>query len=169
MQIYFYVSWQNESFSPKRIKPLSTFWIYVLWVSFTLCLFQLYSCIVTTLKCYLFYILLPSIFLWCVFLSCGLDDACRGFSFIYHSSVDKGGSLPCRITAPYMQGMRHLLDDSVLEESPCASSEGSLTGIGKQQGELIQGLVQDCGDKRLGSRLSLHKFLWLWRISIQLW
>ena len=42
-------------------------------------------------------------------------------------SQDKTGSLPGRITAPYMAGMRHLLDDSVLEESPCNSSDGSMT------------------------------------------
>lgn len=47
------------------------------------------------------------------------------------SSVERGGSLPCRMTAPYMTGMRHLLDDSVLEESPCGSSEGSLSGMGE--------------------------------------
>lgn len=41
---------------------------------------------------------------------------------------EKSASLPCRATAPYMQGLRHLLDDSVLEESPSASSDGSVCG-----------------------------------------
>ncbi len=48
---------------------------------------------------------------------------------MYHNG-EKGRSLPCKMTAPYMQGMRHLLDDSVLEESPCGSSDGSLSGVG---------------------------------------
>jgi hypothetical protein len=55
---------------------------------------------------------------------------------MYHNAVEKGRSLPCKMTAPYMQGQRHLLDDSVLEEgSPCGSSEGSLSGVGEQEGD----------------------------------
>ena len=51
--------------------------------------------------------------------------------FKYHSQHrHKSSSLPSRTTAPYVQGQRHLLDDSVLEESPCTSSEGSTTGVG---------------------------------------
>ncbi|XP_064649826.1 ras-specific guanine nucleotide-releasing factor RalGPS1-like isoform X2 [Lineus longissimus] len=41
--------------------------------------------------------------------------------------TDRTGSLPCKITLPYVQGTRHLLDDSVLEEAH-ASSEGSIQG-----------------------------------------
>jgi len=54
-------------------------------------------------------------------------------NFMYSPNLEKGGSLPCRLTAPYTTGMRHLLDDSVLEESPCASSEGSLSGLGEEE------------------------------------
>lgn len=50
------------------------------------------------------------------------------FLSCHRPAVDKSYSLPSKATAPYIQGIRHLLDDSVLEESPCASSDGSIAG-----------------------------------------
>ena len=35
-----------------------------------------------------------------------------------------------QLTAAYLQGQRHLLDDSILEQSPCASSQNSLQAAG---------------------------------------
>jgi len=35
-----------------------------------------------------------------------------------------------QLTAAYLLGQRHLLDDSILERSPCASSQNSLHAAG---------------------------------------
>ena len=53
---------------------------------------------------------------------------CFSFTSVSHkqNSSERTGSLPSKTTAPYIQGIRHLIDDSVLEESLCASSDGSI-------------------------------------------
>ncbi|XP_052267459.1 ras-specific guanine nucleotide-releasing factor RalGPS2-like isoform X14 [Dreissena polymorpha] len=50
------------------------------------------------------------------------------------ANVERANSLPTtRSTAPYLNGVRHLLDDSVLEESSCASSDGSISKPGESE------------------------------------
>ena len=51
---------------------------------------------------------------------------------MYHGGrLERTASLPPKSTAPYLQGQRHLLDDSVLEDSPCPSSQGSVNATGE--------------------------------------
>ncbi|XP_052787940.1 ras-specific guanine nucleotide-releasing factor RalGPS2-like isoform X3 [Mya arenaria] len=58
--------------------------------------------------------------------SLSANFSCPSFLSCTSGSVERTHSLPPKTTAPYLNGVRHLLDDSVLEESPCASSDGSL-------------------------------------------
>ena len=53
--------------------------------------------------------------------------SCPSFLSCTQPNVDRHHSLPTKTTAPYLNGVRHLLDDSVLEMSPCASSDGSIS------------------------------------------
>jgi len=46
-----------------------------------------------------------------------------------HSALTPGGTMG-KMAISYIQGQRHLLDDSLLEQSPCASSQSSLHGSG---------------------------------------
>ena len=46
---------------------------------------------------------------------------------MYHGNSDMTASLPAKMQPPH--GMRHLLDDSVLEEAPCHSSDDSVNAM----------------------------------------
>lgn len=43
-----------------------------------------------------------------------------------------GAGAGSQLMAAYLQGQRHLLDDSILEQSPCTSSQNSLHAAGTQ-------------------------------------
>ncbi|XP_070176665.1 ras-specific guanine nucleotide-releasing factor RalGPS2-like isoform X2 [Littorina saxatilis] len=77
-----------------------------------------------------------------------------------HPQVERTYSLPSRATAPYVQGIRHLLDDSVLEESPCASSDGSVCSK-------IQQVFTGEGREPLESISSDHETFWPARNNVQ--
>ncbi len=75
-----------------------------------------------------------------------MHTSCKAGSTGSGSIPSRGGSLPSKMTAPYVHGTRHLLDDSVLEETCCANSEGNMAGLGKQV--LSMALVSFTMDKQ---------------------
>nr|XP_022322149.1 ras-specific guanine nucleotide-releasing factor RalGPS1-like isoform X2 [Crassostrea virginica] len=76
------------------------------------------------------------------------------------STAEKTFSLPSKTTAPYIQGIRHLIDDSVLEESPCASSDGSICGkILSESSEANTDSVFPMADSESQSRINFSRDL----------
>ncbi|XP_074655935.1 ras-specific guanine nucleotide-releasing factor RalGPS1-like isoform X2 [Tubulanus polymorphus] len=83
---------------------------------------------------------------------------CRslGANFLSHTGVinDRASSLPSKVTLPYLQGTRHLLDDSVLEESTPASSDGSMSGTSGKEG----GSSEASDDQEAGTWLPRDRY-----------
>ena len=63
---------------------------------------------------------------------------CRLLYTISHVKGQPGSAgAVSQLTAAYLQGQRHLLDDSILEKSPCASSQNSLHTAGTDSSYLL--------------------------------
>ena len=65
----------------------------------------------------------------------------NGQPYRHHRPTEKSSSLPSRMTAPYLKGQRHLIDDSVLEEHGSSGEDEGLPTRGQYLGQMLLSIL----------------------------